>query len=97
LQTSQQKHALGAGELSTIFLGKELRANGVLLDDLEARKLAKAEGLRVRGSVGLLEDFHVRGHLPDLRGAFGQLLTQNVYVDPRLLDSRLQSLGLSPL
>jgi len=94
LLTAQQRFPLGAGELSTILLGKELRADIVLLDDHDARRLAKAEGLQVRGSVGLLEVFYRRGHLTDLRAAFQQLRSQNVYVDQRLLDDRLRSLGL---
>ncbi len=43
--------------MSTILLAKELGANLVLLDDYKARKLAKAEGLQILGSVGLLETF----------------------------------------
>jgi uncharacterized protein len=53
LLAAQQNYALGVGELSTILLGKELRVDAVLLDDYKARKLATAEGLQVRGSVGL--------------------------------------------
>jgi len=96
LLAAQQKYALGVGELSTILLGKEFHANAVLLDDYNARKLARAEGLQVRGSVGLLETFYLRGYLTDLRAAFGQLLTHS-YIDQRLLDRRLRSLGLPPL
>jgi uncharacterized protein len=97
LEAAQQKHVLGAGELSTILLAKELRASTVLLDDFKARKHAKAEGLHVRGTVGLLEGLYVGGHLPDLRAAFNQLLAENVYVDPRLLDRRLRLLRIPPL
>jgi predicted nucleic acid-binding protein len=68
----------------------------VLLDDFNARKLARTEGLLVRGSVGLLETFYMQGHLADLRVAFRQLL-QHSYIDRRLLDIRLQALGLPPL
>ena len=93
---AQQEYALGVGELSTILLGKELRADALLLDDYSARKLAKAAGLQVRGSVGLLETFYLRGHLTDLRAAFRQLLTHS-YIDPKLLDLRLRALGLAPL
>ena len=96
LLAAQQKYALGAGELSTILLGKELHANAVLLDDYNARKLARSEGLQVQGSVGLLETFYLRGHLTDLRAAFRQLLTHS-YIDQRLLDLRLRALGLPPL
>jgi uncharacterized protein len=93
LLTAQQKYALGAGELSTILLGRELHASAVLLDDYRARKLATAEGLEVLGSVGLLETFYRRGYLSDLRSFFQQLLTHS-YVDRRLLDRRLEALGL---
>ena len=66
LMAAQQNYALGVGELSTILLGKELHASAVLLDDYKARKLATAEGLQVRGSVGLLETFYLRGYLHPL-------------------------------
>jgi len=96
LLAAQQKYALGAGELSTILLGKELRADAVLLDDHNARRVARAEGLQVRGSVGLLETLYLRGHLADLAGTFRQLL-EHSYIDRRLLERRLRALGLSPL
>jgi len=96
LLAAQQKYALGVGELSTILLGKEIHANVVLLDDYNARKLARSEGLRVQGSVGLLETLYLRGHLTDLNAAFGQLLRHS-YVDQRLLDLRLLALGLPAL
>ena len=67
-----------------------------LLDDYHARKLAKAEGLQVRGTVGLLETFCLRAHLPDLRATFQQLLRHS-YIDQQLLDLRLRTLRLPPL
>ena len=94
LLSAQRKYGLGPGEMSTILLAKELGASPVLLDDYRARKLAKAEGLEILGSVGLLEIFYLRRYLPDLRSAFRQLLVHNVYIDQRLLDRRLRSLGL---
>lgn len=97
LLTAQQKFPLGAGELSSILLGKEIRADAVLLDDYRARNLAKTEGLKVLGSVGLLEISYQRGYLSDLRAVFQQLLTNNVYIDRRLLHKRLRTLGLPPL
>lgn len=96
LSAAREKHALGTGELSTILLAKEIRATEVLLDDYNARKLARAEGIQVRGTVGLLETSYLRGHLADLRAAFRQLLTHS-YIDRRLLDLRLRALGLPPL
>jgi uncharacterized protein len=97
VRAAQRQHGLGPGEMSTILLAKELGANAALLDDYRARKLAKAEGLEILGTVGLLETFYLRRYLMDLRSAFQQLLTHNVYIDQRLLDRRLRSLGLPPL
>ena len=96
LLAAQEKYTLGAGELSTILLAKELRATTVLLDDFNARRLARTEGIEVRGSVGLLETFYLRGHLSDLRAAFRQLLSHS-YIEQRPLDLRLRALGLPPL
>ena len=96
LRAAQEKHALGVGELSTILLAKEAHANTVLLDDYNARKLARAEGFQVRGSVGLLETLYLRGHITDLRAAFRRLLAYS-YIDQRMLDLRLRALGLPAL
>jgi predicted nucleic acid-binding protein len=92
-----RQHPLGAGELSAILLAKQSRADAVLLDDHKARQLAKKEGLPVLGTVGLLEAFYLRGHLPDLSAAFRKLLAGNAYIDRRLLDRRLKLLGLPAL
>jgi uncharacterized protein len=97
LHAAQRQYGLGPGEMSTILLARELGANPVLLDDYRARKLAKAKGHEILGSVGLLETFYGRRYLTDLRSVFRQLLTHNVYIDRRLLDRRLGSLGLPPL
>lgn len=97
LAMALNQHPLGAGELSAILLAKECRADAVLLDDHQARQLAKREDLTVLGTVGLLEAFYVRGHLPDLGATFRKLLAENVYIDKRLLDRRLKLLGLPPL
>jgi predicted nucleic acid-binding protein len=59
--------------------------------------VAKAQGLEILGSVGLLEIFYLRHYLTDLRIVFRQLLAHDVYIDKRLLDRRLQALGLRPL
>jgi predicted nucleic acid-binding protein len=93
---AQEKSVLGAGELSTILLAKEMRTHIVLLDDHAARRVAKREGLEVLGTVGLLEAFYLGSYLDDLHGSFRQLLA-NSYVDQRLLDRRLRELGLPPL
>jgi len=93
LSELRKSYGLGIGELSAIVLAKEIRANIVLLDDYEARRLAKGENLEVRGTLGVLETSFRQGHLADLRGAFEQLLKHS-YIDPRLLNKRLRAMGL---
>ena len=56
LASAQQRFGLGIGELSIIMLGRELKADLVLIDDLKARNLAREEGLAVLGCVGVLHD-----------------------------------------
>lgn len=94
LLAAQTKYVLGTGELSTILLGKEIKADAAILDDFKARELAKKEGIQVRGTVGVLETLYRKGHVADLHAAFQQLLAENVYIDRRLLNRRLQLLGL---
>ena len=94
LAAAESKFNLGAGELSTIILARDLNAELTLVDDLRARRLAKSEGFAIRGTVGLLELLYRRGDISDLRSAFQQLLSHAVYVDRALLDRRLQLLSL---
>lgn len=69
----------------------------VLLDDLGARKIAVPDGLRVQGTIGVLEGCFSRGYLTDLRLAYQNLLDSGIYLDRGFLDARLQGLKLKPL
>jgi predicted nucleic acid-binding protein len=97
LAAAESKFNIGVGELSTIILARELKAELTRVDDLRARRLAKREGLDIRGAVGLLELLYLRGDISDLRSTFQQLLSHTVYVDRALLNRRLQLFGLPPL
>lgn len=88
---------LAAGELSTIRLAQLVRAHLVLLDDLRARKLAQHEGLKVQGSIGVLEAGFRKGHLPDLQEAYARLLGRGVHLDRALMNASLTSCNLPPL
>lgn len=93
----QTKSNLGAGELSSIALAHEMKADRLLLDDYKARRVAHEQGIRVLGTIGLLEAFHNRGYLSDLTETFRQLILERAYIDERLLNRRLRALGLRPL
>jgi len=45
---------LDSGEMDVILLSKEIGADWVLIDEKLARQIAKAVGLRVKGTVGVL-------------------------------------------
>lgn len=96
LLAAQEKFAVGVGELSSILLANEIQADAVLIDDYAARRVAKTKGLIVLGTVGLLEVFHLAGHLTDIRAAY-RALAAHSYIDRRILDDRLRSLGISPI
>jgi len=88
--------SLGLGEMSTILLGNELKADVLLIDERKARRVASVFGLPVVGCAGVLERLYLRGDIADLRAAF-QRLANHSYIQIELLNERLRSLGLDPL
>ncbi len=97
ISTLQKEFGLGMGEASTILLGKELKANLLLIDEIKARKVAQQVRLTVLGCVGVLEDAFGRRLFADLREAYRQLLASGAYIDPRILENSLRTLKLPPL
>jgi len=59
--------ALDAGETESISLALETRAQWVILDDLQARRLAKELGLAVVGTAGVLFAAKQRGFIAAVR------------------------------
>ena len=88
--------SLGLGEMSTILLGSELKADVLLMDERKARRVAKVLGLPVVGCAGLLERLYARGDITDLRAIFQKLASVS-YIQLELLNARLRSFGLDPL
>lgn len=88
---------LGKGELATILLAKELSADLAIIDEKKARALAQENELAVVGSVGILEEAYHRNHISDLRTCYQKFLETGTYLDPRLLNASLASLGLKEL
>jgi predicted nucleic acid-binding protein len=88
---------LGAGELSTILLARELAANVVLIDERRARRLAATNGRAVSGSIAVLESGYRKKYVSDLRAAYQQLLAANIWIDQKKLNQSLTSFGLSLL
>jgi predicted nucleic acid-binding protein len=64
---------LGPGEREAIALALETAADVVVLDDQVGRRLARARGLQVTGTVGVLIEARSRGLLPALRPELDRL------------------------
>jgi uncharacterized protein len=90
------KTGLGRGEVSAIYLAKELVADLTLMDERKSRSLALEEGLSVASCVGILEEVYRRGEIKDLRQIYEELL-RHIRVDLRTLKASLRKLGLKTL
>jgi uncharacterized protein len=88
---------LGAGERSAIYLAIALSAEVVLIDEEKARRAAKGAGLAVVGSIAVLERGARLKKVPDLRSVYLSLLEQGIRFDHKILEQRLDRLGLGKL
>ena len=79
---------LDPGETAAICLAREVRADRLLIDDLDGRRIAGSYGIRVEGTLGVLVDAAVSG-LVNLRDAMGRLKATSFRAAPALLDDIL--------
>lgn len=78
-----------AGEREAILLAAEMSADLVLLDDRKARIAAKKIGLRITGTIGLIDKAAQRG-LVDLEGIIHRLASTNFYISDELIRELLK-------
>jgi predicted nucleic acid-binding protein len=64
---------LDNGEAAAIALAVQVKAEWILLDEKEGRKIAKSLGLKVAGILGILLRAQHEGRLPSLRTVMDQL------------------------
>lgn len=64
---------LGPGETQTLLLALESQDALVILDDALARRIAKTQGIRVIGTLGVLLEAKRTGHVPLIRPYLDQL------------------------
>jgi uncharacterized protein len=79
---------LDGGEQEAIRLAQMVHADVVLLDDRKARDAATRRGLRVMGTVGVLEQAARRG-LIDLPAVCARLRTTNFRIHDSIMQSAL--------
>lgn len=88
------RFGLGMGELSTMILAKEIKADLIILDDLGARKIAQKEGFKIVGTLAVLKACYRKDYLSNLREAYVLLLKHGVYMGVDLLNASLKSFSL---
>jgi hypothetical protein len=84
---------LGRGEAETIVLAKELEANRVVIDDLDARRYARRIGLELIGTLGLLLLARLEGKIISLGQEIERLEAAGFRAAPELVESLLLEAG----
>ena len=84
---------LGRGEAEVITLAREIQADRVLLDDLDARRFARRVGLVPIGTLGLLLSARLKGEPIILQAEIERLQTHGFWVSERLAAEILKAAG----
>ena len=84
---------LDLGEAETIVLAKEINADRVVMDDLDARRFARRVGLDLIGTMGLLLAARLRGEIPSVREEVERLQALGFRVAPPLVEAILREAG----
>jgi predicted nucleic acid-binding protein len=84
---------LDLGEAEVIVLAREIGADRVVMDDLDARRMARRLGLELIGTVGLLLSARLRGDIPSMRSEINRLEALGFRVAPDLVAAVLRAAG----
>jgi predicted nucleic acid-binding protein len=79
---------LDRGERDAILLAESIRADRLIIDDLDGRLEAANRKLAVIGTLGILSEA-ARRNLLDLSNALAALMTTNFHVSPALIERLL--------
>lgn len=79
----------GAGECEAISLALEVSADFLLVDDKEARRVARGLNLRIIGTVGILE-LAAAKRLVELRPSLERLRSVGFFIDEEVLAQALE-------
>jgi predicted nucleic acid-binding protein len=84
---------LGLGEHEALTLAQTLTAPLLLIDEIRGRREARRLGIRVTGTLGILQEAHDR-HFLNLREAIDRLRHTTFQATSVLLDGVLRDAGL---
>ena len=93
LRTERLSETLGTGEAAAIGLCLELRADLLLCDDLEARRVAAAQGIRIVGTLGILVRGKRAGLLDAVRPIMEAMVGMGLRVSADLVEEILVLAG----
>jgi len=81
------------GEAEAIVLALELNAELLLVDERDARSLAKKLGLQVMGTLGVLALAKYRGLVREVKPIIDKLVGSGFWISSRILKEFLRELG----
>jgi predicted nucleic acid-binding protein len=84
---------LDLGEAEVIVLARQIDADRVVMDDLDARRMARRLGLDLIGTIGLLLSARLRGEIPSMRVEIDRLEALGFRVAPDLVTAVLRAAG----
>ncbi|MDL1944937.1 DUF3368 domain-containing protein [Chloroflexi bacterium CFX2] len=84
---------LDLGEAEVIALAKEINADSILLDDLDARRFARRVGLSTIGTIGILLAARLQGKITSLREEIDRLQTHGFRISKALMEEVVKASG----
>jgi predicted nucleic acid-binding protein len=81
---------LGPGEAEVLALGLEMRDSLLILDDRLARRIARLNGLRVTGTLGILVRAKKAGLVSAIAPILEKLRATSLWLSPELLQWALE-------
>jgi predicted nucleic acid-binding protein len=85
--------SLDKGELTSIALYKYLKADYLLIDERAGRKIAKINGIKIIGTLGVLIEAKRKGIIPSIKPQINILRSSQIYFAQNLLDHALRMVG----
>ncbi len=83
----------GQGESEVLVLGKEIKADWLILDDARARTAAISSGYRVIGLAGILLLAKQQNLIEDIKPLFDELVDKNFRLSDKIMKTILQEAG----
>lgn len=84
---------LGAGEREAIGLALELHTDLLVLDDQEGRRIARAKGIPITGTIGVLGQAREQGLIPAISPELDRLIEEGIWISKAFYDQILREFG----